>query len=69
MRKYPPLLAFSGLTGSIYVVTRYSKREGGQIVAHEKYDVTARFDELIAERQDFLAGSAEDADIGGHRTP
>jgi len=46
-RKHPPLLTRSGLTGTVFVVTRYTLRDNGLIEAHEKYDVTDQFGELV----------------------
>lgn len=44
-----PILTRGGLTGRIYIVTSYTEKAGGMIVASRKYDVTERFAELAAE--------------------
>ncbi len=48
MSKQKPLLVRSGLTGTVYVVTRYRKVDG-RIEAQEKHDVTEQFRELLAD--------------------
>ena len=45
-RKRPPILSRSSLTGRVYIVTRYSQRGDGLLVASEKYDVTEQFEAL-----------------------
>jgi len=40
-----PLLRRGGLTGAVYVITRYIDK-GDRIIALEKYDVTEQFDAL-----------------------
>lgn len=48
MGKQHPLLVRSGLTNTVYVVTRYKDRDDqGHFEALEKYDVTDQFDALI----------------------
>ena len=46
-RSKPPPLLYSGLTGRVFIATRYNVRrtEDGrdQITTHEKYDVTEDF--------------------------
>ena len=49
-RVNPPFLSLGALTGRVYIVTRYTQRADGVLVASEKYDVTAEFDRLAAER-------------------
>jgi hypothetical protein len=48
-----PLLLRSGLTGRVYVVTRYKvlDAEKGRIEAITKHDVTEQFDKLVAEQE------------------
>jgi hypothetical protein len=50
--KQQPQLLQSGLTGRVYVVTRYKvlDAEKGRIEAITKYDVTDQFNALVAER-------------------
>lgn len=43
MAKQKPLLRRSGLTNTVWIVTRYKHRENGLIEALEKYDVTDQF--------------------------
>lgn len=43
-----PLLLRSGLTGTVYVVTRYKVSPDGHITAQTKYDVTDQYDALRA---------------------
>lgn len=50
MAQQKPLLVTSGLTGSVYVVTHYTRDASGNIVASRKYDVTEQFDRLAEER-------------------
>jgi hypothetical protein len=49
--KQPPLLLRGGLSGRVYVVTRYKvlDPERGRIEAITKYDVTDQFNALVAE--------------------
>ena len=44
-----PLILKSSLTKPPrwYVVTRYTLREGGTVVAHRKYDVTEQIEQII----------------------
>lgn len=42
-----PLLLRSGLTGTVYVVTRYKDHGDGRIEAQTKYDVTDQFLALV----------------------
>lgn len=39
----PPLLRFSPLTGTVYIITRYKVAENGIITAQRKFDVTEDF--------------------------
>lgn len=55
-----PRLLRSGLTGSVYVVTRYRQDDSGNIVAQTKYDVTEDFTRLL----DDAMASRSDADLG-----
>lgn len=50
-KRQRPILAFSMLTGQVYVVTRYKVHDAGkqQIEAKEKWDVTPLF-ELVRGR-------------------
>lgn len=49
-RTKPPLLRRSEMTGRVYIVTRYQgPNEDGDIIASEKYDVTADFLQLVYE--------------------
>jgi len=48
--KKPPRLLRSDLTGRIYVTTSYVQKRSGQIVSSVKYDVTADFEAIEAER-------------------
>lgn len=48
-RKNPPLLRRSGLTGAVYVITRYTRR-GDVVDAQEKFDVTDQFNALVKEQ-------------------
>jgi hypothetical protein len=57
----PPILAVSGLTKSVYVVTRYKRLDGGRIEAQRKYDVTAGFERCAIELGWHRATSTEDA--------
>lgn len=41
-----PRLARSAVNGRVYVVTVYDLRDDGQIVPHEKYDVSEDFEQL-----------------------
>ena len=43
-----PRLLRSGLTGSVFVVTRYTEDAKGNIVAQTKYDVTEDFNAILA---------------------
>lgn len=43
-----PRLLRSGLTGTVYVVTRYKELPTGHIEAQTKYDVTEDFNALVA---------------------
>ena len=45
-----PRLFQGGLTGRIYVTTRYRELDTGVIVSDEKFDVTADFKRIEAER-------------------
>jgi hypothetical protein len=49
--KQPPLLLRSGLTGRIWIVTRYKvlDAEKGRIEAITKYDATDQYNALVAE--------------------
>ncbi|HWD42496.1 MAG TPA: hypothetical protein VHM23_02025 [Actinomycetota bacterium] len=49
-----PLLLRGGLTGRVYVVTRYKvlDAERGRIEAITKYDVTDQFNALVASSED-----------------
>jgi len=54
-RKRAPMLLCSELTGQVYIVTRWSERAGRDeehaiIVAHEKYDVTDEFEQIVENR-------------------
>ena len=46
-RRTPPLLLYGGLSGRVFIATRYSARRlkdgRDQITTHEKYDVTEDF--------------------------
>jgi hypothetical protein len=50
--KQPPLLLRGGLSGRIYVVTRYKvlDAEKGRIEAITKHDVTDQYEALLRER-------------------
>lgn len=48
-RKQPPVLMRSGLTGSVWIVTRYREDAAGPYEALEKYDVTDQFDAILEE--------------------
>jgi hypothetical protein len=50
-RKQPPRLLRSGLTGRVYVVTRYKVLDRGRIEALTKYDVTEDFEALTKEQE------------------
>lgn len=52
MPKQQPRLLRSALTGQVYVVTRYTQDEHGNIVASTKYDVTEDFWKLANEATD-----------------
>jgi len=43
----PPVLMAGGLTGRVYVATRYVETPGVGIVAHIKHDVTDQFLQLV----------------------
>ena len=47
--KQPPRLLESTLTGQVYVVTRYTVKDG-YLVAHTKHEVTDDFERIIANR-------------------
>ena len=51
--KQPPLLLRSGLTGRVWIVTRYKvlDAERGRIEAITKHDVTDQFDAIVKARQ------------------
>jgi hypothetical protein len=51
LRKRPPRLMQSMLSGSVYVVTRYKDLGGGHFYAQQKYDVTPDFDAILALRR------------------
>jgi hypothetical protein len=57
-RKNPPILSFGELTGRVYIVTRYTQRGDGVVVASEKFDVTASFDVLAPRRAAAVAEAA-----------
>lgn len=42
-----PLIVFSELGKRWYVVTRYTNRGEGKILAHKKYDVTEQMDKIL----------------------
>jgi hypothetical protein len=50
-----PLLRRSGLSGRIYVVTSYTDKGNGLIVARTKYDVTDQFNALLHEPEEEVA--------------
>lgn len=51
-RKTPVRVIRSGLTGTVYALTRYRQREDGLItvIGEGKHDVTADVEALVAER-------------------
>ena len=44
-----PRLVRSAVNGRVYVVTHYDERDDGQIVPHDKYDVSEDFEQLTDE--------------------
>lgn len=51
IRKKPPLLRQGGLSGRVFVITRYTDPdEKGNVEALEKFDVTDQFEALADER-------------------
>lgn len=46
----PPLLFVSSLTGRIYITTSYTEIGDGRVVSKTKFDVTADFEAIAAER-------------------
>lgn len=49
-RQQTPRLMRGGLSGRVYVVTRYRDLGDGNYEALEKYDVTEEFEAMIVER-------------------
>lgn len=47
--KQAPLLVRSGLTRTVYVLTRYKRHRDGTVEALEKHDVTDEFNKLVAD--------------------
>jgi hypothetical protein len=50
-KKQVPHLMRGGLSGRIYVVTRYRELGNGSVEALEKYDITEEFDAMVRERE------------------
>ena len=46
-----PLLTYSPLTGTIYILTRYTKKSGGAVVASAKHEVPK--DEFLSVLKQF----------------
>jgi hypothetical protein len=55
-----PILAESGMTGHVYIVTAYTVTNDGTVIAHTKLDVTKQFERIEAKR---AARRAHDATI------
>ncbi len=47
MAKQEPRLLFGGLSGHVYIVTKYKELKNGTVEALEKYDVTDAFHDLV----------------------
>ena len=62
-----PRLVRSEVNGRVYVVTVYDERDDGQIVPHEKYDVSEDFE--AAEARDLMADLTDGPDLGGGTRP
>lgn len=61
MNAKTPRLLRGGLTGRIYIVTRYTETPDGTVIADEKHDVTDQFDDIITEAQaQALEAAADD---------
>lgn len=60
--KQRPRLLRGGLSGRVYVVTKYTESDG-QIVAKEKFDVTDDFRELVDELDLEVAGCWDGDDV------
>jgi len=58
----PPRLFISGLTGRIYIATKYRQMADGSVVAGEKYDVTADFEAIEASREQQRRAENEEGD-------
>lgn len=44
MSAQPPLIRRGGLTGRVYLVTRYEVAEDGSLIAKAKTDITAEYE-------------------------
>lgn len=47
--KQKPLLMRGGLSGAVFVVTRYKRHDDGLVEALEKFDVTDQFEALCEQ--------------------
>jgi hypothetical protein len=59
-----PILAESGLTGRVYIVTAYTMTGSGNVIAHTKHDVTEQFEQITSKRAKH-GGSDSDLDPAG----
>lgn len=64
-RKQPPKLVRGGLTGRVYVLTRYKVRSDGGYEAIEKHDVTEDFELLVAAEKVAAVPSETPGGSGG----
>jgi len=55
-----PRLVHSGLTGRIYIATRYKEFPDGSVVSSLKYDVTREFEAIEASREQERQARNED---------
>jgi hypothetical protein len=58
--KQPPRLFVGGLSGRIFVATRYRLAAGGGFIVDTKYDVTEDFEYIEAEREQERHAISED---------
>jgi hypothetical protein len=53
-----PILAESGMTGHVYIVTAYTVHSDGTVVAHVKVDCTEQFSRIETKRAERRAKAA-----------